>query len=396
LTKAPKNWQELGYILPDVIDPEENICICVPVPKDWGHIRAFLGQITELSKWLTWEKDGTDAGARAARRWFDIATCVAEEIDCAMATNCGCNSNDPILLRYSPTTGRLEQSTDGGETWHDAPDARYDSPLLPPHDGDTVDDIKCITAANAVEYFKTQLIDQATSWTTLAQVAAGIVAIVLGVLTGGIGAALAVELASIFIQAGISTAVAAFTSDVYTRFKCNLYCNSLDDGSWDAAAIQSIRNQLNTDETATALSILQSWLDQLGPAGLTNSGRLHLVAEADCSDCDCECGGETIGLSMAFVFGTDSEQTGCNVQATSAIDGAVYSVTWQWDGTNPFKLTAEGLLSGSTGTSTWQWYDGLGAGPFLGFSAPIGGTLSVLELSGTAGEFRVSWDVATP
>lgn len=278
-----------GYLLPEIPQPDENICVCVPVPKDWRHIQAFLGQIVQLGYWYTWERDTAHTGRLAAEKWREIYECISEEINCAMANNCGCDGNNPVLLRYNPVTGRLEQSTDGGETWHDAPDPRYDSPLLPPHVGDTVDDIKCITAANAVEYFKTQLIDQATEWSTLAQVAAAIIAIVLGVITGGLGSALAVELASIFIQAGISAAVAAFTSDVYERFRCNLYCHSLPDGSWDADAIAAIRTRLNIEETATALSILQSWLDQLGPAGLTNSGRLNLVSDADCSGCECGC-----------------------------------------------------------------------------------------------------------
>jgi len=74
-----------------------------------------------------------------------------------------------------------------------------------------------------------------------------------------------------------------------------------------------------------------------------------------------------------------------------------------WDGTHPWKLTAEGLIpppgSPSTGSSTWQYYtwDGAEHGPFTSGTAPIGVTVTTIELFGTPGnDFSVSWDVATP
>lgn len=321
----PKNQRKSGYILPEVIDPEDNICICVPIPKDWGHARAFLGQLTELAKWQAWEKDGTTNAAQAARRWFDIATCVAEEIDCAMAEKgCGCGDFPNRIYRHNPDTDRLEQSDDGGETWENAPDPRYDSPVFAPHEG-TEEDVKCLSATNATIYFKDELIGQASEWTTLTTVIAGILAVVIGLLTGGLGAALVVELAAAFIGSGIGAAVAAFTPEVYERFKCNLYCHAAADGSWDEAALAAIKNRINVDETGVANTILHGWIDQLGTVGLTNSGRLNLENDVDCSTCEgCEdCANLT---NWGVVYGTIIEQTAGYLKMQSGAAGANQSI----------------------------------------------------------------------
>lgn len=334
MKKSTQRRKNQGYLLPEIINPDDNICVCVPVPNDPGHIRAFLGQIHYLTQWLTWEKETTKSGKLAAARWRDIYECVVAEVEHAMASNCGCGCNDPVLYRFNPDTGRLEQSTDGGETWTEAPDSRFDSPLLPPVLGDTVTDTKCLAAANAVEYFKTQLIDQANSWTTLSTVVAGIIGIIAVLLTGGVASVLAVTLGSIFINAGIAATVAAFTSDVYIRFKCNLYCNAQNDGSWTEADIAAIRAQLDIDETSVALSVLQGWLDQLGPAGLTNSGRLHLITDANCEDCDCD---EGCADPDNFTFGT----------ITSSVANPDGSVT--------FELNSEAAPD-STHVVAWKQY----------------------------------------
>jgi len=338
--KAPKNWRNTGYLIPENINPDDNICICVPVPKDWGHARAFLGQITELSKWQAWQADGTTNARDTARRWFDIAACVAEEIDCAMANKgCGCSDNPDRLFRHNPTTDRLEQSDDGGETWQDAPDPRYDSPLFPPQQGTDEADTKCLSATNAMLYFKDQLIGQASEWTTLTTVIAGILTVVIGVLTGGLGAALVITLAAAFIEAGVGTAVAAFTTEVYDRFKCNLYCHASSDGSWDEAALASIKAQIDVDETGVANTILKGWIDQLGTAGLTNSGRVTVENDADCSGCDCV---PPCQSADSFYWGT------------------VNSVTDNLDGTFTFNVTS--APSPGDGTEFIGWGDRDNAG----------------------------------
>jgi len=321
MTKVPKNWRKKGYPIPETINPDDNICICVPIPKDWGHARAFLGQLTELSKWQAWEADGTTNATDTARRWFDITQCIAEEIDCAMAGK-GCGCSDPVgrIYRHNPDTDRLEQSDDDGTTWQNAPDPRYDSPLFQPQVGDTPDDVKCLSATNAMLYFKDELIAQASEWTTLTTVIAGILTVVIGLLTGGLGAALVIDLAAAFIGSGIGAAIAAFTTEVYDRFKCNLYCHALEDGSWDEAALAAIKDKINVDETGVANTILQGWIDQLGTAGLTNSGRLTLENDADCSGCACD---DCSNLdAWGIIYGTTITKTAGYWKLSSVAVGA--------------------------------------------------------------------------
>ena len=330
MTKAPKNWRNKGYLIPETINPEDNICICVPIPKDWGHARAFLGQLTELSKWQAWQADGTTNATDSARRWFDIVQCVAEAIDCEMANNgCGCGGTANLIYRHNPDTDRLEQSSDDGETWTNAPDPRYDSPLFQPQVGETPDDVKCLSATNAVVYFKDELIGQASEWTTLTTVIAGILTVVIGLLTGGLGAALVIDLAAAFIGSGIGAAIAAFTTEVYDRFKCNLYCHALDDGSWDESALAAIKAQINVDETGVANTILNGWIDQLGTAGLTNSGRLTLENDADCTGCDCT--GCVINIDFSGV--DDSPYT--------IIDGTIGAGHFTGDDLNGVEITGD-------------------------------------------------------
>jgi hypothetical protein len=328
-----------GYLIPEVPQPDENICICVPVPKDWGHINAFLGQIMELGYWYMWEKDDDHNGRLAAEPWRKILDCISEEINCAMANDCGCGSSDTqFIYRHNPTTDRLERSSDGGITWENDPaDPRYNSPVFAPQEGDTPSDVRCLSATNAVVYYKTQLVDQASEWTTLTTVIAGIIAVLIGLLTGGIGAALVIELASTWVNVGIAAAVAAMSTEVLDRFKCNLYCNSLPDGSWDEASLVAIKAQIDIDETATANTLLKSWIDQLGTVGLTNSGRTKLENDADCSDCGCFSSCEEpdqlfyLGTVNSVVTNTDGTIT---VDIDSADDGAgTQAIKWGDDPT---------------------------------------------------------------
>lgn len=58
-----------GYLLPEIIDPGELICLKVYVPKDDLYLRAFSGAFHRLGTWQVWEKDGTTRAAEAALVW---------------------------------------------------------------------------------------------------------------------------------------------------------------------------------------------------------------------------------------------------------------------------------------------------------------------------------------
>lgn len=73
--------QKRGYLLPETINPSGRVYVCVPVPDDPNHIRAFLGQLDMLSYWWTWDKDALKQGTLAARVWRDVVAQVRQEID---------------------------------------------------------------------------------------------------------------------------------------------------------------------------------------------------------------------------------------------------------------------------------------------------------------------------
>lgn len=58
-----------GYLLPEVIEPNELICLKVYIPAGDEYLRAFSGHIHRLGTWQLWEKDGTNRAAQASLVW---------------------------------------------------------------------------------------------------------------------------------------------------------------------------------------------------------------------------------------------------------------------------------------------------------------------------------------
>lgn len=65
----PKQKTDGGYRLPQVINPDEHICVTVRVPKDLNHIIAFWGALGELGYWWNWERDEQKRGREVAAVW---------------------------------------------------------------------------------------------------------------------------------------------------------------------------------------------------------------------------------------------------------------------------------------------------------------------------------------
>lgn len=313
-----------------------------------------------------------------------------------------CGDNE--LHRFTPT-GIYQSSQDGGITWFDdtANDPRNDAIQSPPLAGVTSDAKRCAAADNVrdlFEQYRDNLIEIVGATPSIIAIIAGILAFVgtiLGLSGVGIGiGVLFLTMAAEIISIGGTGISGEITFTALQDFRCIVYCRMDGDGRLDYGTWQEVLSDIAAHYSGFAETFFYQTVMGMGYIGVNNAGTFGVSTASDCSGCDCDCGGETIGLGMVLFFGTLVNQTGCNLQSTSLADGPLFSTTWQWDGTNPFKLIAEGLLSGDTGTSQWQWYLGDGTGPFFGASAPVGQTLSVLELSGNNGAFTVSWDVATP
>lgn len=60
-----------GYLLPEVIDPNDLLCLQVYIPNDVLYLAAFSGAYERLGTWQVWEKDGTTRASQAAQVWKD-------------------------------------------------------------------------------------------------------------------------------------------------------------------------------------------------------------------------------------------------------------------------------------------------------------------------------------
>jgi hypothetical protein len=59
----------LTYVLPDVIDPPDTICVTLRIPNNKFHIMAFRGAVWDLCNWWNWEKDDAHNATKVAQVW---------------------------------------------------------------------------------------------------------------------------------------------------------------------------------------------------------------------------------------------------------------------------------------------------------------------------------------
>jgi hypothetical protein len=331
-----KNWKRTGYLIPDVIEPEENICICVPVPKDWGHINAFLGQITELAKWLTWEKDGTDSALRSARRWMEITQCVIDGVNEAMASNCGCGCDDriPTNQRYTED-GHLEVSYDNGATWEnaDATDPRFNSPIFSPLPGADGSTKRCKGANSVIAILKDEqakssaILDAATGLTALITAVAGYVASTgVGLLVGAILALMSGVL-TLIINQGEAAFTASFGGTTWDDLLCILFCEMEDDGTFTEAGWETVVTKAGELANYPANEWLAHMIKVIGPVGLTNASLTGAAGSLSCDGCDCDA-----VWCYLFDFNATMAQQGWSEWVRATGGGGTSHTTWTGSG----------------------------------------------------------------
>jgi len=69
--KSPMPNKDGGYLLPETVDPPR-IPICIEIPNDPEHIRAFWGALWELTWSKNWHNDESHTAALVARVWSDV------------------------------------------------------------------------------------------------------------------------------------------------------------------------------------------------------------------------------------------------------------------------------------------------------------------------------------
>lgn len=288
-----KRKHDPGYKLPEVIAPEENCCICIPIPNDFNHKMAFLGQLDELGYWWNWERDDLKQGREAAAVWREIVACIREEMNMS-GCGCGDDKGTPTNQRYTED-GHLEVSYDGGETWEngDAIDPRFTSPIFTPIPGADGEEKRCAAANSAMAIIEQAKSDASTALggaSVFANLVAAVVSLLaatgIGVVAGvvvGIMGAILVAIANV----GQATFDGSFTTLVWDEFFCSLFCNMEDDGSFTDAGWKRVVDEAAQGASYPANEWLSHIIKTMSPVGLTNAARSGYVGTRDCESCDC-------------------------------------------------------------------------------------------------------------
>jgi hypothetical protein len=315
-----------GYLLPEIIDPEDCVCVCVPIPNDPGHIRAFLGQLDYLGYWWTWERDPLKKGTEAARVWREVVECVRWRLD----NDCGCGGGSqptiPPQYRYNEN-GQVEVSFDGGETWEDG--SNYDERQLvvlnrPLPEGIT--DPQCVGASNITRETK-KLVDeiftQINNGQTAVNIAPSIIAllIALGLPSGGLTLFLVVVyglIAAAFsaIDAGLE---GSFDSSFWDDYTCFWFCELGEDlevsQSMIDAVFAKVKDRLGGNIISS--SVIGNVFESMGNKMLTNAARSGTFTTFDCGTCQCfSCADDPI-----VTFGSLNPETGVITSAAGSTSG---------------------------------------------------------------------------
>lgn len=70
-----------GWRLPDPVDPEQTLAVCICIPDEDNHIAAFWGALQELGYWFNWERDEAHTGLAASILWNSIVQTAHEKFN---------------------------------------------------------------------------------------------------------------------------------------------------------------------------------------------------------------------------------------------------------------------------------------------------------------------------
>lgn len=228
----------------------------------------------------------------------------------------GCCGDDGVIHRVNDD-GVWETSVDGGVTWYPDPDSdpRNNVNYFPPLPGTDGDDKRCIAATSGMEYVRWNLIDDLNAGSGYADIYAAAIAIIAALGVTGIGLLIAAAAAAIFV-AGISAVQAAFTSDVWDKYQCILFCHTQADGTITEDGWNGVKFDINDQFTGIVNVILYNWVNAVGYIGLSNANRSNFATEGDCDDCACT---ECVDASK-IIIGTFIDQGENWIEIESAFD----------------------------------------------------------------------------
>lgn len=297
------NKEGEGIPIPSVIDPPESMAVTLCVPKNTEHLAAFFGALYQLTVWTSWQRNGTNEGKQVADVWWRYFLSWDQsinDIDCEDGMS-DCCTEPAITRRVNPTTGLIEQSTNGGATWTPAAggiNSYIVEPVPPVTSGVAAN--RCDAATNLsgqVQVWIDQVTNDFDTATTLLEFATAVLtAILAAVLTilsaGTLTAVEALVLPTIAAAltaawgAGKAVFVAYWTTEIKDKILCAALCNIGDDGSFTDAQFSGFWGDVNSDlPPSPAKMLFMGFLSSVGRQGVNAMAASGMSADADCNDC---------------------------------------------------------------------------------------------------------------
>jgi len=282
-TFIPRSIGKIIQLDYDFIVPLEGECtVCLTNQ----HIQMILG-MSDYFGWSTrWY---SESGEVVPDVIVDLQGDLVRRI---MMACCG----EETRYRYTED-GQLETSEDDGLTWQLNPDAdaRINPPVIFPVLDHGEDDPECDAANAVVSIIKDQQQEQyqiKVDGGTAARIisAVTVLLVMLGIITGGLTAALAVfttAIAAIMFGVTAEDFNDAFTETVWHDFLCIIRCNISAEGVVTESGWSAIKTDIQVGITGIAGDWLYSIVNAIGSGGLTNAANSGFNADESCEECDC-------------------------------------------------------------------------------------------------------------
>lgn len=341
-----------GFPLPEQIDGHELKYLCIPMPDEPSYRQAFWGHLLYLCNWFAWEhgQRGDTRAKRAAEYWRSFLLPAYHEYldgegECSSVgiegvrqrpdSPCVLDYKDggtwhqfadlrlcPPLLRQGGD-GKIEYSTDGGETWEDVPDAPgtsdplYTNPPAPRGDNGACE--RAVNAMRVYSYFAQELanIIDNTPGGILPLIAARYARLFYdfwnSVFAGDLDAAssataLNLEILNYLTALFLDATAAGQSAGTYLRESwdgftqddviCAFYCAQNPDGTLNYDQAQSkLLELVNADEIRATVKAL---VDCFGEGGFAAAQSVEGTVDRDCDDCEC---GQVLLESQGFPGG---------------------------------------------------------------------------------------------
>jgi len=330
--------------------PEDTGCRTFRVPSDPAWFALLMGAILPLTDPENYQQfDGGISAETTAEIFSDIIETTYENAEggCEACIMPGGGS----VVRIG-ADGHFEELIDS--EWL-PPAGDNTVPPVPPREGGTDEDKRCLAAANATNTMKIlyeTLADDYAAGLTLAEAISHFIAVVAAIifLPGGLIAA-AIALALVLFRVVYETA-AFVTADYWTaefddKFQCALYeCASVDGEGVVTFDFECFQTELSAAINAIADPFevvlwgqVQAMLMFLGVDGLNLAGATTAIPTADCDVCDEKCffldfrvtNGS--GLGVTIVEGSYTGGTGIVGTFANSSSARVLTMYWAFGAT---------------------------------------------------------------